>query len=268
MNRLARSAAQQALTLDSTVVEAYVGEANALINDMRFADAVRTLRKGYAMDSANVDVLANYGVALLAIGRVEDGVALLQRARERDPLSAIVVGLLGYGFELLRRYDESIPLIRAVVEMDPRNVLVRQSLGFAFAFANMPDSAVHTLETAFALDSTLFGRRSNLVFAYAIAGRWNDASRQRALLAREVGVNSPNYYRMMASLAFGEYDAAMGALERGVADREPLFGIGSIPCDPLFDPLKSDRRFGALMQRLGARACPASGKWPIAPRPR
>jgi serine/threonine-protein kinase len=268
MNRLARSAAQQALALDSTVVEAYVGEANALINDMRFADAVRTLRKGYAMDSANVDVLANYGVALLAIGRVEDGVALLQRARERDPLSAIVVGLLGYGFELLRRYDESIPLIRAVVEMDPRNVLVRQSLGFAFAFANMPDSAVHTLETAFALDSTLFGRRSNLVFAYAIAGRWNDASRQRALLAREVGVNSPNYYRMMASLAFGEYDAAMGALERGVADREPLFGIGSIPCDPLFDPLKSDRRFGALMQRLGARACPASGKWPIAPRPR
>jgi serine/threonine-protein kinase len=268
MNRLARSAAQQALVLDSTVVEAYVGEANALINDMRFADAVRTLGKGYAIDSANVDVLANYGVALLAVGRIQDGVALLQRARERDPLSAIVVGLLGYGFELLRRYDESIPLIREVVEMDPRNVLVRQSLGFLFAFANMPDSAVHTLETTFALDSTVFGRRSNLVFAYAVAGRWKEASRQRALLAHEVGVNSPNYYRMIASLSFGEYDAAMGALERGVADREPLFGIPSIPCDPLFDPLKSDRRFGVLMQRLGARACPASGKWPIAPPPR
>ena len=268
MNRLARSAARQALALDSTVVEAYVGEANTLINDMRFADAVRALARGYAMDSANVDVLANYGGALFAVGRVEDGVAMLQRARARDPLSAIVVGLLGYGFELLRRYDESISLIRAVIEMDPRNVLVRQSLGFVFAFANMPDSAVRTLEAAFALDSTVFGRRSNLVFAYAVAGRWKDASRQRALLAHDVGVNSPNYYRMMANLAFGEYDAAMGALERGVADREALFGIASIPCDPLFDPLKSDRRFGALMQRLGARACPASGKWPIVLRPR
>jgi hypothetical protein len=87
-------------------------------------------------------------------------------------------------------------------------------------------------------------------------------------IEREVGVNSPNYYRMIASLAFGEYDAAMAALERGIADREPLFGIPIIRCDPLFDPLKPDPRFAALMQRLGARACPSSGKWPIAPRPR
>jgi len=106
------------------------------------------------------------------------------------------------------------------------------------------------------------------VFAYAVAGRWNDALRQRALLERESGGNSPNYFRMITSLAFGEYDAAMRALERGVAAREPLLEIPTISCDPIFDPLKSNPRYIALVQRLGERMCPASGKWPVAPPPR
>jgi hypothetical protein len=72
---------------------------------------------------------------------------------------------------------------------------------------------------------------------------------------------------MVVDLAYGEYDAAMAALERGVAAREALLGIVSIPCDPLFDPLKANPRFAALMQRLGTRACPATGTWPVVTRP-
>ena len=68
-------------------------------------------------------------------------------------------------------------------------------------------------------------------------------------------------------LAFGEYGAAMTALERGIEAREPLLGLPAISCDPLFDPLKPDPRFAPLMQRLGERICTATGKWPIAPRP-
>jgi hypothetical protein len=131
----------------------------------------------------------------------------------------------------------------------------------------MPDSALVEFEAAFRLNPVLFGARSNLVFGYAVAGRWSDAARQSAMLEREAGGNSPHYHRMIAHLAFGRYDAAMTALEQGVTAREPLFGIPSIPCDPLFDPLKSSPRFPALMQRLGAHACPARGKWPIGKAP-
>ncbi len=72
---------------------------------------------------------------------------------------------------------------------------------------------------------------------------------------------------MMTSLSFGNYDAAMSALERGVAAHESLFILVSIACDRIFDPLKSDPRFDALMRRLGVHACPANAQWPIAPRP-
>jgi serine/threonine-protein kinase len=268
MNRLARATAKQALALDSTAVEAYVAEGNALYGDMRLADAVRAFEKAYKVDSSNIDVLWAYGAQLLAVGRVQDGIAQLRHARELDPLTPSVAGLLGYGLQMDGQYDAGIAAMRIAIALDPRSVLPHQGIGFAFAFNNMPDSAVHEMETAFALDSTVFGSRSNLVFGYAVAGRWKDAARQRALLEHEAGGNSPNWHRMIVDLAFGQYDAAMTALERGVAEREPLFGVPSIPCDPIFDPLKTNPRFEQLMRRLEVRTCPATAKWPIARPPR
>jgi hypothetical protein len=132
----------------------------------------------------------------------------------------------------------------------------------------MPDSAVAEFEQAFKLSPTYWNGRSNLVFGYAVAGRWSDVARQRALFERGPVGNSPHYPRMIVDLAYGDYDAAMKKLELGVAAREALFGIPSLPCDPLLDPLKSNPRFGTLMQRLGMHTCPPAGKWPIAPRPR
>jgi hypothetical protein len=113
----------------------------------------------------------------------------------------------------------------------------------------------------------VFGGRSNLVIGYAAAGRWKDALRQRALLEHEINANSPNYQPMLAHLALGEYDAAMTSLERGVAAHEPLLGLLSIPCDPLFDPLQSNPRFAAVLKRIGGKACPVTTKWPIPARP-
>ena len=268
LNPIARASAKQALALDPTIAEAYVGEANVLLNDMHVDGAVRALEKAYALDSGNTDVLTAYGAALLQSGRVDEGVVHLRRAHALDPLGSTIAGILGYGFELRRQYGDAIAMTKVVLAMDPANVLAHQGIGFIYAFNGMPDSALREFQTAFHADSSVFGRRSNLVFAHALAGEWTEASRQRALMEREVGVNSPNYYRLIAALAFGETKDAMDALERGVAGREPLFGIPSIPCDPLFDPLKSDQRFGAVLRSIGARACSARGKWPITARPR
>jgi serine/threonine protein kinase/tetratricopeptide (TPR) repeat protein len=268
MNTLARAAETKALALDANTPEAYVAEGNALLNEMRFVESEAAFEKAYRADSLNADIIWPYAVAQLFLGRVDKGVALLRRGRDLDPLSPRMNGLLGYGLELLRRYDEAIVSIRVAVELHPKGVLGLQGLGFVFAFNNMPDSAVHAFEAAFALDSTLFGRRTNLIFGYAAAGRWADASRQRALLEREPPTNSPNYYRFVAQVAFGEYDAAMNSLERGVTAREPLFGILSIPCDPLFDPLQPNPRFAALVKRLGGRPCAVTTKWPIALPPK
>jgi hypothetical protein len=143
-------------------------------------------------------------------------------------------------------------------------MLPLRQLGMLYAFTGARDSAVAALEGAVRLDSTAFGGRSNLMFAYALAGRWADVAKQQALVDRDGGGNSRNYHAVIAHLVYGELDAVMTALERGGVERDQLTSAMSIPCDPLLDPLKSNPRFALLMQRIGARACPATVKWPIA----
>jgi hypothetical protein len=132
----------------------------------------------------------------------------------------------------------------------------------------MPDSALAAFTAAARLDSIGFAGRGALVFGNAAAGRWSDAARERARLERDPPGNSLHYRRAIAALAYVETGTAMTELERSVTTLEPMPGVVSLPCDPLFDPLKREPRFELLMQRLGARACPPSLPWPIGAPPR
>jgi len=270
MNRLARVTAAAALALDPIVPEAYVAQGNAFLSEMRFLDARLAFYKAYTADSTNTDVVWAYGGILYAIGDVDGGLSVLRRGRERDPLSTIIMGLIGYGLTMRGQHDSALAITQLAAELQPNDPIVHQGLGFIQAWNHAPDSAVAEFESLFQRDSISFGGRSNLVFGYAAAGRWQDADRERARIERHPEGNSPNYLRMVVHLVYGQYDVAMTDMERGIAEHETQFGVASLPCDGLFDPLKSQPRYQQLMRRLGLRVCPATGKWPIGapPRPR
>jgi serine/threonine-protein kinase len=265
VNDLARAAAARALAIDSAVVEAYIAESFVLLSEMRFGDALAPLGRAMEIDSTNATLLTAYGVALVQAGRLDEGRRLARQAVERDPLSAQAVGVYSYILGVAGESKEAIAQMRTALELDPRNVLEYRVLGYEFAFARMPDSAVAAFEAGMRLDSVAFSGRSSLLFGYAVAGRWSDVDRQRARLEREPW--EPNYSRMVAELVEGDTVAAMTSLEHGIAARDQYLGIISIPCDPLFDPLKANRRFAALMERIGAHACPTTLAWPVGRRP-
>ncbi len=263
MLTLASSTAQRALALDSTVVEPYVAESNVLAGEWRLGDAIKPLEKAHAFDSTDAEVLSVYAFGLAQIGRVSEAIVAARRGRDYDPLSPQANGIFGYVLGAARRYDEAIAQTKASIELAPKSALPFRQLGYLYAFTGMRDSAIAALETAVKLDSAAFGGRSALVFAYALAGRWKDVARQRALAERDGGGGARNYHAVIAHLVYGENDAAMTALERAAAEHDQLLAAMSLPCDALFDPLKPNPRFALLMQRIGARSCPATVKWPI-----
>jgi eukaryotic-like serine/threonine-protein kinase len=265
---LARAEADKALALDSTVVEAYIAQADIVGAGMRLDAMLAPFERALAIDSTNADVLWRYGLGLAQVGRLQEALVQLERARRRDPLSAGANGVTASVLMMLGRYDEAIAAGKAALAVDPSNVLAVRHQGSIYLFSGKPDSALAYFERAFRLQPTTFGNRAALIVGYAAAGRWTDAERERAVLLKENRGNSPNFERTLASLAFSQFDDAMTYLERAVANREAELGPLSLPCDPLFDPLKSNPRFVVVMERIGARACPSRTQWPIAPPPR
>ena len=50
-------------------------------------------------------------------------------------------------------------------------------------------------------------------------------------------------------LLLGDKDPALAALEKAIADRDPL--VTSLAVDPLFDSVRSDPRFSMILARIG-----------------
>ncbi len=258
-----RKNANAALAVDSTVAEAYIALSNALGAEMRFGESLVPLERAVELNPNHVDLLLAYALALASVGRVPEALAASQHAYALDPLSLSASGIYASHLALSGRIDEGLAGMKRALSLDPNEALIQRELGYTFGFAGQADSAFAHFQASYALDSLTFGGRSNLVFGYALEGRWHDAARERGLLEQSRGRTSLNYELAISEIAFGEYDKAMTSLERSVEAREPLLWVKSLPCDPLFDPLKADPRFGALMARIGAKACAPTLPWPI-----
>jgi TolB-like protein/tetratricopeptide (TPR) repeat protein/tRNA A-37 threonylcarbamoyl transferase component Bud32 len=266
---LARRSLARAIALDSTLLDVYVAKSWIQHVEWKFADAEETLTRAIAANPGNVDLHIDRGAALGHLGRVDAALAEVRRAKELDPLDVLSLGIVQYTLYVMRDYRAAIRETPGILELSAGEsaITVYQTLGTAYLFAGEPDSAIAAFEKGVHLDPKLYGGRMFLVLGYAAAGRWKEAREQRTLLERETGGNSVNLQRAVVHEVFGQMDSAMVDLERAADAKEPLFLTFWVNCDPMFDALKKDPRFGALMKRVGVTVCPASGRWPItAPR--
>jgi hypothetical protein len=154
------------------------------------------------------------------------------------------------------------------MSIDSTNTPMLENTAEAYIFLGKPDSGLVWAKRGFAAGGVTYGGRGAVIMLYAALGRWSDVDRERELAKNDPPNNSPQSTRAFDVVLDGDIDAAMDALERGVADREPALASISIACEPLLDRLKSSPRFAALMKRLGAQACPATEKWPFPKRPK
>ncbi|HVT40179.1 MAG TPA: protein kinase [Gemmatimonadaceae bacterium] len=266
---LARQSLTRAVALDSTLLEVYLAKAWIQTIEWKFSDAELTLARAVGANPGSAIAHRDRNAALGHLGREEEALAEARRSKELDPLDVITLGNLQYTLFVLRDYRAAINEAPGILQLVAGEgaITAYQALGTAYLFMGKSDSATAAFEQAAQINPRLYGGRILLVLGYAAAGRWKDAREQRAFLERETGGNSPNLQRAVVHEAFGQLDSAMVDLERAVDAKEPLFFWWWVNCDPIFDPLKKDQRFGALMNRVGVSVCPAAGRWPIASRP-
>jgi tetratricopeptide (TPR) repeat protein len=122
------------------------------------------------------------------------------------------------------------------------------NLGQGLEFKGLIDEAVSEYERAHQLDDDPFVL-SLLGHAYALKGRRDDALQVLAQLQDESTRRYvPAYSSAILYLGLGDKEEALRWLEKSFDDRG--FEIAFIKVDPMFDLLRGNPRFEALLQRV------------------
>jgi hypothetical protein len=167
-----------------------------------------------------------------------------------------------------RRLPQALATAHRVSELDSTYTRGYLMLARIHLVGGSADSALASLTTAARFGPPLTGDRGLRVLAYAASGRMAEARQLRAALLADSDARRSDGDRMLAALAFGDRVAAMEAMERTLAAHELPTVSGAPGCDPLLEPLHTEPRYLALMQRLGLAVCPVSARGPTPARAR
>ncbi len=269
--RLGRQSADRALALDSTLVLAHVAGGMQSLLDYRFADAERELGRWATQNPSDAEGHLWHAFSLFFLGPLPEVQEEIRTALRIDPERPDGHVYKQQDLMMTGRFDEALAATRAQLAdpmSTPRYFLT--NLIQIYAFSGQADSAVAVARRILAtapVDSDLGAERFAILFAFASAGQWRAADSQRVLVLRQP-TNSPHFTETIVALVDGDVEAAARAMEAGVEAREPGFIIAPLTCEPVFDRLKTNARYLALLKRFGLTPCPPLPRWPIPPRPR
>jgi TolB-like protein/tetratricopeptide (TPR) repeat protein len=246
----AKAAALRALALDDGLAEAHVALAYVLLNyDWDWAGADQHYRRALALDPSNVEAHRRYGMDYLSsVGRHDEAIAELRQALRLAPFSLPVNMFLGNAYYMAHRYQQAQQQLQRTVELDPAFWAPHLMLSGVHAAQGRPAEALAELEK---VERAYPGSVSpQVACALARAGRTGEA---RAALARleEDGARRyvPAALVARVHLALGDRDQAFAALDRAFQERS--FWLIFLKVDPIWDPLRADPRFAALVRRVG-----------------
>jgi TolB-like protein/Tfp pilus assembly protein PilF len=250
-NPKAKAAALKALQLDDKLAEAHTALGLLLcIGDLDMAGSISEFHRAIALKPNYATAHHWYGNGpLLALGRFDEAITEGKRAIELDPLSPINNADLGQNLYIARRYDEAIAQLRKTLEIDPTFYYAHYSLGIALQLKGDMSAAIAEYEQAQQLSDDLF---VPVLLASAKAqSRDKDAAVRLLAELEELSQHRyvRSYWRALLCISLGNREEAVRWFEQAVADHDGL-SITTIKVDPLLDPLRSDPRFDALVQKV------------------
>ncbi len=243
--RKARSAALRALEIDGNLAEAHtsLGLVTAVL-EYDWSGAETHFRRALESSPNHANAHLMYAASVLGpTGRIDEALIHQLRARELDPLSAIMAGAVATQSMMMRQYDDAISMCRRALELDPAYPWAYRVLGEAYLLKGLYAEAENALSRTDA--PLLVG--GFLGYCQAHTGREAHA---RQLLVQLEEMHSPAlaYQFAVLHLGLGEGDLALEWLHK--ACEAHSMGIFWLKIEPIWDTLRPDPRFTALLRRL------------------
>ena len=238
--------AGRALAIDDTSAAAHISLGGVNIVRRGWHDAVASLRRAIALDPDNADAHHWLALALLTGFGDRDGAVRAQTtAAALNPVSSILVASLGWQ----RYFRGEYTLARSILEpaVDLSVEIEEASTGLARVSARLGDET--TVNSAFAAGFTRRSQsRGDLIAEQAAAfAMLGDKRRARRFAVEAKASGALPIHVAIAWASLGDVDRAMEEFER------ESFRIYWTPhvlwWDPLFEPVRDDRRCALLRER-------------------
>ncbi len=247
----ARTAACRALEIDGRLAEAHVSlGAVCGLYEWNWAEAEQHYRRALELNSSYPTAHHWYGYDYLApLGRIADALAELERAHQLDPLSLIIITSVGTVYDFARQHERAREYYDKVLEMEPRFVRAHLSAGRSFLYQHRCTEAISMYEKARELMPSSPLPLALLAHAYNVLGARAEADRLRLALERcRRTCYVPSYLLARAHLAF-DHDQVFAFLEKAMQERDPR--LPHMGVSPIWDGVRDDPRFRALLERMG-----------------
>ncbi|HUF24848.1 MAG TPA: protein kinase [Vicinamibacterales bacterium] len=246
----ARESAGHAVRLDP--MDAEVQTASGFVKfriDWDWSGAETALRRACDLSPGHAPAHHRLALLLSALARHDEALVEIRRACELDPLSLIISTAAGRVLHFQRQYERAIEQCLRTLDMDAAFAQARLDLGMAYAALGRYDEAIAEFESTVGPDDPRSVMRSVLGNMYGRSGRRADAEAVLLDLERRYRRGDASSYDLALPLiGLGRTAEALDWLERAAAVRSGL--LVYLKVEPMFDPIRSEPRFGGLLERL------------------
>jgi len=250
----AKTAALNALMLDETLPQAHLSLGlTQMTYDFNWYAAEQSFERALELNEA--DEMGYFWAVTLrvALSRFEEVPALVAQGIRTNPLSLTMYSLSGIAHYYARRYDEAEAACQAALALIPNHPMACFMLGLIHMAQGKHAQAIAGLEQAVTGSGRMIRVLSALGCAYARAGTLSAAQAVLAeLAARAETKYVPSCYFAVIYAALEQPEQTFAWLQKAYEDRNGFLMYANV--EPVFDPLRQDPRFAALLQRLGLAA--------------
>jgi tetratricopeptide (TPR) repeat protein len=245
----AKGAAEKAVQLDDSSAEAHTSLAVfKLFYEYDWAGCEREFRRAFALNPNYAFAHDQFGLALAFQGRLDEAIAEGKRAAELDPLSPQIPIDNSLALMFQGNYEAAKEQATRAAELDPMFFFSQMIYGWVDINAGKFADAIPSLTKAKAMESPAFVT-AWLAYAY---GRSGDRPRAMAELKdlekRSLRGEVLPFNLAVVHLGLGDHQRALDYLERAYAADSQW--LGWLNKDRMFDPLRSEPRFMALLKTL------------------
>jgi len=238
------AAAKQAIQIEPRMALGHVVLAQIEADRLNFPVALQSMRRGLSLAPNDIVVVSNSSGFMQWFGDPRKAVGLADRAVSLDPLKAINHQRRAEVLMSARRYEQSIAASRRALELDPKLSSPPTEIAFCLILMNRSGEAKAAYANVPPDDPF------RLTGEAILAGRSRDFSAMEQILEgmRKRFGDSASFQYAEVYAQGRNADRAFAELNKALAVKDP--GLQTLKTDPFLDPIRGDRRYSDLLQRL------------------